>query len=126
MAALSNNDERMLNLKQAAKYCGVSIPTFNKGVKPHVTMVPPPGCPRATRGIRFDRVDLDRYLDDYKARYGRPGNKENDLWQTSQGYAKTKPVSMKSISQRKRSTVGEFDKALVLVMKKRQLPSITK
>jgi len=41
---------------------------FNAEVRPYLTEIP-----IGTRGVAFDRVDLDVWFEDYKSRSGRPG-----------------------------------------------------
>jgi hypothetical protein len=42
---------------------------FNSDVRPYVTEIP-----IGEQGIAFDRLELDRWVDDYVACNGRPGD----------------------------------------------------
>jgi hypothetical protein len=50
---------------------------FNTEVRPSLTEIP-----IGSQGIAFDRLDLDAWVDDYKARNGRPGKQKgvNKAW----------------------------------------------
>lgn len=61
---------RWLNPKNAAAYLGTNINLFNKDIRPHLVEIP-----IGERGIRFDKLDLDAFADQYKTRYGRSGDK---------------------------------------------------
>lgn len=52
---------RFLRLPLAAAYCGMGDTLFQQEVRPHV-----PAIRIGQRGIAFDRLDLDRFLDAYK------------------------------------------------------------
>ena len=47
---------------------GMDRNRFNAEVRPHLTEIP-----IGKQGIGFDRLELDAWVDDYKARNGRPG-----------------------------------------------------
>ena len=59
---------RLIRLRDAAKYLGMDKNRFNSEVRPNLTEIPI-GC----QGIGFDRLDLDDWFENYKARNGRPG-----------------------------------------------------
>jgi len=81
---------------------------FNAEVHPHLTEFP-----IGNHGVGFDRLDLDAWVEEYKARNGRPGKalKEEGTWakrshQDCYGAA--------SIGTSARSVVDSaFEKALV-------------
>jgi len=57
---------------------------FNTEVRPYLTEIP-----IGKQGIAFDRLDLDAWVDQYKSRNGRPGQRKGDqLWD-----AKERPAS---------------------------------
>jgi len=49
---------RLLNRELAAAYCGVSGSTFDLQIRPHLLLFR-----IDERGFRFDRYDVDRYID---------------------------------------------------------------
>jgi hypothetical protein len=59
--------QRLYKQSQAPSYLGMSEPTFNQLVRPFLTEIKGEG-----RSIWYDRLDLDRWADDYKAANGRP------------------------------------------------------
>jgi hypothetical protein len=77
---------------------------FNEEVRPRLTEIP-----IGQQGIAFDRLDLDAWADDYKARNGRPG-KGDMTWDASD-----RPVSSSeegSGISTSRSEVDDFAKAV--------------
>ena len=58
---------RVLRLKDAPKYLGMNKNRFNHDVRPSLTELR-----IGTQGIGFDRLDLDRWVEHYKARSVRP------------------------------------------------------
>ena len=57
---------RVLRLRDAPQYLGMDINRFNKEVRPFITEVR-----IGLQGIGFDRLDLDQWFDQYKARSAR-------------------------------------------------------
>jgi len=67
---------RFLRQRDAPKYLGMSEPTFNKIVRPHVVVV------NMGRAILYDKLDLDDWADTFKAANGKPGKQmEETSWQ---------------------------------------------
>jgi hypothetical protein len=62
---------RVIRLRDAAAYLGMDKNRFDREVRPHVLEFP-----IGDQGVGFDRLDLDNWLDDYKARNGRPGKQK--------------------------------------------------
>src|SRR5215469_3008858 len=58
---------RLLRLRDAPRYLGMDKNRFNREVRPWVTTIP-----IGTRGVAFDRLDLDAWVDDYKRCNGHP------------------------------------------------------
>ncbi len=58
---------RVIRFKDAPRYLGMSRSVFNKTVRPYVTVFP-----IGTQGIGFDRLELDRWLEDHMQRNGCP------------------------------------------------------
>ena len=77
---------RLLRLRDAPSYLGMDRNRFNQEVRPHLRSVP-----IGSQGIAFDRLDLDRWVDDYMRRNGRPASPSEgeSLWDVSkaQGFA---------------------------------------
>ncbi len=68
---------RLIRLRDAHTYLGMDPNRFNSEVRPTLTEIP-----IGSQGIAFDRLDLDAWVDDYKARNGRPGKQKgvNKAW----------------------------------------------
>lgn len=60
---------RLLRLRDAPSYLGMDRNRFNQEVRPHIRSVQ-----IGSQGIAFDRLDLDRWVDDYMRRNGRPAS----------------------------------------------------
>src|SRR5215813_2822789 len=58
---------RLLRLRDAPRYLGMDKNRFNRQVRPWVTVIP-----IGRRGLAFDRLDLDAWVDDYKRCNGHP------------------------------------------------------
>ena len=54
---------RVLRLKDAPHYLGMDVHRFNTDVRPAV-----PEFRIGNQGIAFDRLDLDRWFDQYRSR----------------------------------------------------------
>jgi len=63
---------RILRQRDAPAYCGMDRNRFDHEVRPQLTEIP-----IGVRGIAFDRHELDAWLDEYIATYGRPGRQPN-------------------------------------------------
>jgi hypothetical protein len=74
-----NFTPRILNQKQSAYYLGMSVNTFKDDVRPDLTPVPMEG-----RQIKYDRLDLDAWLDEYKSRNALSNTKGEDQWERRQ------------------------------------------
>jgi hypothetical protein len=61
---------RIIRFRDAPAYLGMDRARFNAEVRPYLTEIP-----IGKQGIGFDRLDLDAWADEYKARNGRPGRK---------------------------------------------------
>src|ERR1043165_216566 len=67
---------RLIRLRDAPRYLGMDKNRFNKEVKPLLSIIP-----MGKRGIAFDRLDLDEWVEHYKECNGRPANKRSKtLW----------------------------------------------
>ena len=66
--------KRGFNSQEAMAYLGVRRKAFEKHFKPHLNGT------RFGTAIVYDRVDLDRVLEEHKARNGRPVEKGEKSW----------------------------------------------
>jgi hypothetical protein len=60
---------RFIRLRDAPRYLGMDKNRFNREVRPALT-----NLPMGVQGVAFDRLDLDRWADDYKSRNGPDGH----------------------------------------------------
>ena len=61
---------------EAAYYCGMGRTVFDREIRPLLPEILIGG-----QGVGFDRVDLDRVLDDYKSRNVLKRDEEKPLWE---------------------------------------------
>ena len=67
---------RLIRFRDAPSYLGMDRNRFNAEVRPFVTEIP-----LGKQGIAFDRLDLDAWVDHYKARNGRPTSERGvEVW----------------------------------------------
>ena len=98
---------RVIRLRDAAAYLGMDKNRFDREVRPSLTEFP-----IGDQGVGFDRLDLDDWFDEYKARNGRPGKQKgvNKLWDATR-HAVSSTVKGYGTST-KLSEEEEFAKAL--------------
>lgn len=97
---------RLIRLRDVPFYMGMDKNRFNVEVRPEVTEIP-----IGEQGIAFDRLDLDEWIDEYKACNGRPGLlKGETTWDKEERQAYTN-VTADGTSINK-SEAGAFAKAL--------------
>ena len=82
---------RLLRPAQAAAYLGIGDTIFERDVRPYLTEIP-----LGKTGVGFDRFDLDEWVDDHKARRGRPPRKKGDLM----GRSKTAGITVDAAGNR--------------------------
>ena len=72
---------RLIRLRDAPRYLGMDKNRFNAEVRPWVTEIP-----IGMQGIAFDRLELDRWVDEYKTRNGRPAapTERKKSWETKE------------------------------------------
>src|SRR5690606_30935828 len=70
---------KIVRLAWAPGYLGMDRNRFNREVRPYLTEIP-----LGKRAVGFDRVELDRWAEDYAARNGRPAGEkpEGGTWQS--------------------------------------------
>jgi hypothetical protein len=61
---------RFIRFRDAPSYLGMDEDRFNAEVRPCLVEIP-----IGKQGVAFDRLDLDAWADEYRAREGRPGAK---------------------------------------------------
>lgn len=67
---------RVIRFRHAPVYLGMDRNRFNRIVRPFITEIP-----IGKQGIAFDRLELDRWADQYIQSNGRPGKTSGDeLW----------------------------------------------
>ena len=73
----SNLLPRIIRFRDAPVYLGMDRNRFNRIVRPFITEIP-----IGIQGIGFDRLELDRWADQYIESNGRPGGNTSgdELW----------------------------------------------
>lgn len=106
---------RLIRLRDCARYCGMDPNRFNAEVRPYLTEVP-----IGVQGVAFDRVEIDRWIDDYIARNGRPGKgmKGGMSW-GRRSRPDLSNVVTRGTSKRE-SEIREFEKALARATSRKQ------
>lgn len=109
---------RLIRLRDAPAYLGMDRNRFNAEVRPRLTEIF-----FGSHGVGFDRLALDVWFEDYKARNGRPGKttKGGKIW------GKKSPQDSLSAGasgiSKKGSGVKEFERALAQVTSKKRSES---
>jgi hypothetical protein len=99
---------RLVRLRDAPFYLGMDRNRFNSEVRPYLTEIP-----IGEQGIAFDRLELDRWVDEYVAGNGRPGDRPKGarIWD-----AREQPDSanaeISGISRSKSKDMACFEKAV--------------
>ena len=66
---------RLIRLKNAPKYLGTNINHFNRYIRPHLTEIR-----LSKQNVSFDRLDLDRWVEDHKNRNGMSRNSTEEAF----------------------------------------------
>lgn len=103
---------RLIRLRDAPAYLGMDKNRFNEEVRPSLIAIPIGG-----HGIAFDRIDLDAWVDHYKACSGRPAERR-ELWDEN-AYQDWSKEAKPGISEKELTDSG-FAKALDQVICKKQ------
>lgn len=106
---------RVMRPKYASYYLGVDKNRFNTEIRPHLRVIA-----IGKQGIAFDKVDLDKYVDENMKGVGKPGSQlkeEENLWQRSQQVSRKEKVAISGAST-KSSREKDFTKALEQVASK--------
>ena len=83
---------RFIRLRDAPGYLGMDRNRFNAEVRPWLSEIP-----IGRQGIAFDRLDPDRFAEEYKRRNGRVPEKGLSLWRVPEPPAsKRRPTAVRS------------------------------
>lgn len=106
---------RIIRLRDAHKYLGMDKNRFSSEVRPYITEIP-----IGTQGIGFDRLDLDRWFEAYKACNGRPGKQKGETkpWRGKQYQGSSSAVRHGTL--RSDLEEAEFEKAVEQAISKKQ------
>lgn len=98
---------RLLRFRDAPGYLGMDRNRFNAEVRPFVTEIR-----IGSQGIAFDRLELDAWVDQYKARNERPCSDLGDeLWDVKARQASAKG-GVSGTSKSRSRAMADFTKAL--------------
>ena len=98
---------RLIRLRDAAHYLGMDPNRFNAEVRPYLIAIP-----IGKQGIAFDRIDLDAWVDEYKASNGCPGKAMGGKPPWDKKFHQGSGNAVKSGTSGKQSEITEFEKAL--------------
>jgi hypothetical protein len=105
---------RLVRLRDAPHYLGMDRNRFKAEVRPLLTVIP-----IGKQGVAFDRLELDRWADEYISRNGRPGrSKGKTIWDVNAPQASTSVAE--SGTSTNSSEVAEFAKVLEKVISRKQ------
>jgi len=110
------SEKRGFNRQQAIAYLGVKGRFFDERIRPNLVAA------RMGTAVIFDRVDLDRVFDEYKARRdGQPTEKGGSTW-AEESPAST-GMTMVAGGWTRSLTAADFKKLSAQIMRKRRLGS---
>ncbi len=98
---------KVIRLKDAPRYLGMNKNRFNKDIKPIMPIVR-----IGARGIGFDRLDLDQWVEDTKQRNECPVLPRRTVWDKKAKKCQAWSNGAKSGTLTKWSTDSAFAKAL--------------
>ena len=107
---------KLIRFRDAPAYLGMDRHCFNREVRPNITEIP-----IGSRGIAFDRLDLDAWANDYKRCSGRPAvsnERGTQLWGEKERQVSINAKASGTLI--KRYSNSDFQKALALVKSKKQ------
>jgi hypothetical protein len=109
---------RLIRFRDAPYYLGMDRNRFNAEVRGCVTEIR-----IGVQGVAFDRLELDAWADQYKARNGRPSQLKGEFIWDARRHRASSSVAASGIST-SASAGGEFARALTrLASKKRSASS---
>ena len=94
-------------------YLGMDRNRFNAEVRPYLTKIP-----IGRRGIAFDRLELDAWVDEYKSRNGRPA-KRSSIWDAEDHPASRKEANFGVLTRESKDT-EDWSKAVARVTSTRR------
>ena len=99
---------RLIRFRDAPRYLGMDRNRFNAEVRPHLVEIR-----IGKQGIAFDRLELDAWVDQYKARNGCPAEPSGVIsWQRKRHLASSNEAEYGTLT--KGSGEKEFAAALAL------------
>jgi hypothetical protein len=111
---------RIIRLRDTPFYLGMDRNRFNAEVRPYLTTIP-----IGRQGIAFDRLELDAWVEQYKARNGRPSEFRGELTWDEKDRLDSLNVKASGISTN-RYTGAVFARALDQLNLKKQKRSSSK
>ncbi len=114
-STLMHVQPRIIRLKDAPGYLGMDKNKFNELVRPFVTEIR-----YGSMSVGFDRLDLDRWADEYMCRNGRPGKQKggNKPWPGKRSQGSSSVVRHGTL--RSDSEEAEFEKAVEQAISKKR------
>jgi len=104
---------RIIRIRDAPFYLGMDKNRFNAEVRPSLTEIK-----IGTQGVAFDRLELDRWVDDLISRIGKPGSRKLEKTLClKKSLASSKEANTGTST--KSSTVGALAKVLEQVICKK-------
>ena len=110
---------RYLRFRDAPHYIGMNKNRFNAEVRPHLVTMR-----IGTRGIAFDRIDLDAWADEYKSRNGRPAAHRRKPWDNEERRASSN-VARSGMSTNGSKDSDAFAKAVARAISSKPPTSLT-
>lgn len=104
---------RVIRLRDAPFYLGMDRNRFNTEVRRYLTNIP-----IGERGIAFDRLELDAWVEDYVSRNGRPA-KRSKIWDAENHPASRKEAKI-GASTRESKDTEDWSKAVARVTSTRR------
>lgn len=104
---------RFIRFRDAPFYLSMDRNRFNAEVRPYLTRIP-----IGSRGIAFDRLKLDAWVEDYKSRNGRPA-KRSSIWD-AEGYQASKKGAKHVVLTRESKDTEDWSKAVARVTSMRR------
>ena len=104
---------RFIRFRDAPFYLGMDRNRFNAEVRPYLTKIP-----IGSRGIAFDRLELDAWVDEYKSRNGRPA-KRSSIWDARKHLASRKEANFGALTRESKDT-EDWSKAVARVTSTRR------
>ncbi|MEX2260019.1 MAG: hypothetical protein WD672_15050, partial [Woeseia sp.] len=102
--------------RDAPFYLGMDRNRFNTEVRPYLTKIP-----IGSRGIAFDRLELDAWVEEYKSRNGRPA-KRSSIWDAEDHPASRKEAKFGALTRKSKDT-EDWSKAVARVTSTRRSAS---